>query len=201
MHARAPAALPQAVAQHGFSSEEELSIFAESWLFREKQQCAFDGFFSPDDVSTVFPWEFETLEGPNMPVPGGLQVSISNGEGVWMGEGGGDQITRNKEGGIRRGELVEGGSGRKVGGGRIRGPRWVLRSTDHVPLLFLLVASFVSQAIAVSLSKPLDIRFGHKVTGVEWGDGGVCVSCSNGVELEADAVLMTVSSGVLQVRG
>lgn len=49
-------------------------MFAESWLFREKQQCSFDGFFATDDVSATFPWEFETLDGPNMPVPGGFQV-------------------------------------------------------------------------------------------------------------------------------
>ena len=55
-------------------SPEELSVFAESWLFREKQQCSFDGFFATDDVSATFPWEFETLDGPNMPVPGGFQV-------------------------------------------------------------------------------------------------------------------------------
>ena len=56
------------------------------------------------------------------------------------------------------------------------------------------------QAIAESLSASLDIRFGHLVTSIEWGSGGVSISCSNGVELEADAVLVTTSVGVLQVR-
>lgn len=63
----------QIVASKRFTPDE-LAVFAESWMFREKQQCSFDGFFSTDDVSASFPWEFETLEGPNMPVPGGFQV-------------------------------------------------------------------------------------------------------------------------------
>lgn len=117
----------EAVLSHNFSPEE-LAVFAESWLFREKQQCSFDGFFTTDDVSTIFPWEFETLDGPNMPSPGGFQ------------------------------------------------------------------------AIAQSLASTLDVRFEHRVTSIEWGTGGVSITCSNGFELEADAVLVTVSIGVLQAH-
>ena len=73
---------PQAITAHGLTPEE-LAVFAESWLFREKQQRTFDGFFCADDVSAAFPWEFETLEGPNMPVPGGWQVRDS--QGGWGG--------------------------------------------------------------------------------------------------------------------
>ena len=62
---------------------------------------------------------------------------------------------------------------------------------SHLPL----------QAIAQSLASPVDVRFGHRVTAIEWGSGGVSISCSNGLELEADAVLVTTSVGVLQVRG
>ncbi|KAG1657727.1 hypothetical protein FOA52_011989 [Chlamydomonas sp. UWO 241] len=113
---------------HKFHSPEELAVFSEGWLFREKQQCSFDGFYTPDDVSTIFPWEFQTLDGPNMPVPGGLQ------------------------------------------------------------------------SIAQSLSTPLEIRFEHRVSSIEWGSGGVCITCGNGVVLEADAVLVTTSIGVLQAE-
>ncbi len=64
------------------------------------------------------------------------------------------------------------------------------------------LASHLSlQAIAQSLASPVDVRFGHRVTAIEWGSGGVSISCSNGLELEADAVLVTTSVGVLQVRG
>ena len=55
-------------------SPEDMAVFAECWLFREKQQRTFDGFFCADDVSAAFPKEFETLDGPNLPVPGGFQV-------------------------------------------------------------------------------------------------------------------------------
>ena len=37
-------------------------------------QRTFDGFYSTDDVSLAFPREFDVLDGPNMPVPGGWQV-------------------------------------------------------------------------------------------------------------------------------
>ncbi len=99
-----------------------------SWLFREKQQRSFDGFFCADDVSTAFPWEFETLEGPNMPASGGLQ------------------------------------------------------------------------AIAEMLASTVDIRFDHFVTNIEWNPDGVCISCANGVDFQADAVMMTTSIGVLQAQ-
>ncbi|GAX80542.1 hypothetical protein CEUSTIGMA_g7980.t1 [Chlamydomonas eustigma] len=116
------------IISHDGLCSEDLAAFAESWQFREKQQRSFDGFFCADDVSTAFPREFETLEGPNLPVQGGLQ------------------------------------------------------------------------GIARSLAAPLDVRFGHQVTAIEWGSGGVSISCSNSSEFEADAVLVTTSIGVLQAK-
>lgn len=56
------------------------------------------------------------------------------------------------------------------------------------------------QAIAQSLSQSLDIRFEHRVSSIDWGSGGVSVTCTNGAEFEADAVIVTTSIGVLQVR-
>lgn len=46
----------------------------------------------------------------------------------------------------------------------------------------------------------LDVRFGHKVEQIRWGADGVTVACSNGVELQADAVIVTFSLGILKVR-
>lgn len=63
---------------------EELATYAASWWFREKMQRTFDGFWSTDDVSLAFPREFETLDGPNMPVPGGYQVCACMVRG-WRG--------------------------------------------------------------------------------------------------------------------
>ena len=65
----------QVAAENGLSCEE-MAVFAEAWLFREKQQRTFDGFYCVDDVSTAFPREFQTLDGPNLPVPGGFQVCM-----------------------------------------------------------------------------------------------------------------------------
>lgn len=45
----------------------------------------------------------------------------------------------------------------------------------------------------------LDIRFGHCVNSIAWGESGVHVSCTNGASFQADAVIVTVSLGVLKV--
>jgi hypothetical protein len=64
-----------------------------------------------------------------------------------------------------------------------------------------------AQPLAALLAEGLDIRYGHRVSAVQWsvGDGegegaGARVTCANGAVLDADAVLVTTSIGVLQVR-
>ncbi len=42
-------------------SGEELAAFAASWMFREKLQRTFDGFWCSDDVSLAFPQVCERL--------------------------------------------------------------------------------------------------------------------------------------------
>ncbi|KAL6760582.1 hypothetical protein V8C86DRAFT_1075050 [Haematococcus lacustris] len=63
----------EAVKEEGLQGEA-LKVFADSWQFREKLQRTFDGFFSTDDVSLAFAREYESLDGPNLPVPGGYQA-------------------------------------------------------------------------------------------------------------------------------
>ncbi|WIA18526.1 hypothetical protein OEZ85_009976 [Tetradesmus obliquus] len=43
------------------------------WACRERLQRAYDGFHSTDAAGTTHAIEYEDLEGPNMPVPGGYQ--------------------------------------------------------------------------------------------------------------------------------
>ena len=56
------------------------------------------------------------------------------------------------------------------------------------------------QAIAEHFAEGLDIRVGQRVTRVHHDASGVRVVCESGVELRADAVIVTVSLGVLKVR-
>jgi hypothetical protein len=47
----------------------------------------------------------------------------------------------------------------------------------------------------------LDIRFGSVVERIEWGSGAqACITCRDGTSHLADAVIITVSLGVLKVR-
>ena len=55
------------------------------------------------------------------------------------------------------------------------------------------------QAVAEALADGLDIRYQHVVDKITWSHQKVQVSCANGVSLEADAVIVTVSLGVLKV--
>jgi glycine/D-amino acid oxidase-like deaminating enzyme len=55
------------------------------------------------------------------------------------------------------------------------------------------------QGVAEAMAEGLEVRFGHEVDRIEWGRGGVIVSCSGGQVIEADAAIVTVSLGVLKV--
>lgn len=55
------------------------------------------------------------------------------------------------------------------------------------------------QAIAEHFAEGLDIRFGQRVERVHYDASGVRVVCEGGAELRADAVVVTVSLGVLKV--
>lgn len=50
------------------------------------------------------------------------------------------------------------------------------------------------------MSEGLDIRFGHAVDHIEWGQSGATVKCKGGSLHHADAVIITVSLGVLKVK-
>lgn len=55
------------------------------------------------------------------------------------------------------------------------------------------------QAIAEHFAEGLDIRFGWRVERVHYDVSGMRVVCEGGAELRADAVVVTVSLGVLKV--
>ena len=55
-----------------------------------------------------------------------------------------------------------------------------------------------AQRMAEILAEGADIRYGHMVSSIQWGADGVCVACSNGHAFHADAVIVTVSLGVLK---
>lgn len=55
------------------------------------------------------------------------------------------------------------------------------------------------QAIAEHFAEGLDIRFGQRAERVHYDASGVRVVCEGGAELRADAVVVTVSLGVLKV--
>ena len=54
------------------------------------------------------------------------------------------------------------------------------------------------QGLVEAMAEGLDIRYGARVTKVCWGDGGAAVFCSDSRRFTADAVIMTVSLGVLK---
>lgn len=56
------------------------------------------------------------------------------------------------------------------------------------------------QAIAESLASQVNVRLNHEVSGVEWSETGVLVTCSNGAVFEAEAAVITTSLGVLKAR-
>ena len=56
------------------------------------------------------------------------------------------------------------------------------------------------QTIAGVIAEDLDVRFQHVVERIEWGENGASVHCSSGAAFKCDAVICTVSLGVLKVR-
>lgn len=50
------------------------------------------------------------------------------------------------------------------------------------------------------MAEGLDIRYQHTVEGIDWGEGGATVHCSGGKTFACDAVICTVSLGILKVR-
>ena len=54
------------------------------------------------------------------------------------------------------------------------------------------------QTLADRMAEGLDIAFGCVATRVAWDDAGVQVTCENGRTFTADALIVTVSLGVLK---
>ena len=66
-------------------------------------------------------------------------------------------------------------------------------------------AVFCSQGVAEGLAARVhDLRYGHAVQCIRWGGAGhagpVSIACANGAAVEADAVVVTVSLGVLKAQ-
>ena len=57
-----------------------------------------------------------------------------------------------------------------------------------------------NQRLAQRLAEGLDIRFNHVVDKIKYGSNGVTCTCSNGATFRADAVIVSVSVGVLKVH-
>ena len=56
------------------------------------------------------------------------------------------------------------------------------------------------QLLAEKLAEGLPIQHGVTVTHIDWGDTGVQLHCADGQIIGADAVIVTVSLGVLKVN-
>eukprot|EP00208_Stichococcus_sp_RCC1054_P004285 CAMPEP_0206141490 /NCGR_PEP_ID=MMETSP1473-20131121/13113_1 /ASSEMBLY_ACC=CAM_ASM_001109 /TAXON_ID=1461547 /ORGANISM="Stichococcus sp, Strain RCC1054" /LENGTH=529 /DNA_ID=CAMNT_0053536087 /DNA_START=104 /DNA_END=1693 /DNA_ORIENTATION=- len=57
------------------------------------------------------------------------------------------------------------------------------------------------QNLAAQLAAGIsDIRYGHIVHNINWGEGAAQISCTNGSGFSADAVIVTVSLGVLKAQ-
>ena len=55
------------------------------------------------------------------------------------------------------------------------------------------------QTLAEKLAEGLPIRHGVVVDQIQWGGDGVTLHCQGGEQIKADAVIVTVSLGVLKV--
>jgi hypothetical protein len=55
------------------------------------------------------------------------------------------------------------------------------------------------QVLAERLAEGLDVRLSHLVTCITWEDVGARVDCQGGQTFQADAVIVSVSAGVLKV--
>lgn len=56
-----------------------------------------------------------------------------------------------------------------------------------------------AQVLAEKLAEGLPIKHGMTVDQIQWNTSGVIVQCQGGQQVEADAVIVTVSLGVLKV--
>ena len=56
------------------------------------------------------------------------------------------------------------------------------------------------QGLAELLAAGLDVRLNHRVAKIQYGPQGARVTCTNGVVLDADVVLVTTLVGVLQAH-
>lgn len=56
------------------------------------------------------------------------------------------------------------------------------------------------QVLAEKLAEGLPIRHGVVVDRIDWGGEGVTLYCQGGKQVQADAVIVTVSLGVLKVQ-
>lgn len=56
------------------------------------------------------------------------------------------------------------------------------------------------QVLAEKLAEGLPIQHGVVVDRIDWGGEGVTVHCQGGEQVQADAVIVTVSLGVLKVQ-
>jgi hypothetical protein len=83
---------------------------------RERLQRSYDGFHSSDAAGASFVDEYEELPGPNLPVPGGYQVTQG---GLYRGWEGGNSQTGAK---VCRETM---GGKERVGGGVVNPPEFI----------------------------------------------------------------------------
>ncbi|KAK9807907.1 hypothetical protein WJX73_000144 [Symbiochloris irregularis] len=55
-------------------------------------------------------------------------------------------------------------------------------------------------AVARAMAEGLDIRFGHCVTNIHWHQSGADVTCQDGTNMSADAIICTLPLGVLKAQ-
>ena len=64
---------------------------------------------------------------------------------------------------------------------------------------YLLTTAATWQTVAEVVAEGLDIRYDSVVTAIQWEGGGATVCTADGHRFSADAVIVTVSLGVLKV--
>lgn len=55
------------------------------------------------------------------------------------------------------------------------------------------------QVIANGFADGVDIRFSHMVEQIQWSEAGVSATCSNGQQVNAAAIIVTIPLGILKV--
>ena len=58
-------------------SDRAKALFTETWAWREQLQRAMDGCHMTDDMSVLSLAQYEEFEGPNIPLPSGYQVMLT----------------------------------------------------------------------------------------------------------------------------